>query len=95
MGKHITGLRHIGQVATTNKSRLVSIADNHTLHDIVRRMERCVRNVRAETTSQSCVEVVDRESLAGSLCIQSIAVTQTDFSLVHCSLVALIAMNGT
>ena len=79
----------------TNESRLVSIADNHTLHDIVRRTEMCVRNVRPETTSQSCVDEVDRESLEGSQCIQSIAVTQADFSLVQCSLVALIALNDT
>ena len=55
MGKHLTGIRHIRQVATTNESRLVSIADIHTLHDSVRRMARSVRNVWAETTSQSCV----------------------------------------
>ena len=95
MGKRLTGLRHIRQVSTTNESRLVSIADNHTLHDVVRRTERCARNVRAETTSQSCVEVVDRESLEGSMCIPSIAVTRADFSSVRCSLVALIAMNCT
>ena len=32
----------------------------------VRRMARCVRNVRTKNTSQSCVEVVDLERLEGS-----------------------------
>ena len=49
-GKHLTCLRHTRQVAATNESQPVSIADIHTLHDSVRRMARCVRNVRAEVT---------------------------------------------
>ena len=44
------------------ESRLVSIADIHTLHDSVRHMARFARNAWAETTSQSCVEVVDLEA---------------------------------
>ena len=42
-----------------------------------------IRKVRAETTSQSFVEVADLESMEGSLCIQSIAMTQADFSSVR------------
>ena len=67
MEKQFTGLRHIRQIATTNESRLVSIADNHTLHDSVRLMARCVINIRAETISQSGVEMVDLVSLEGSI----------------------------
>ena len=67
-----------GVQGTTNESWLVSIADSHTLHNSVRHM--------AETTSQSCVEVVDLGNLEGSLCIQSIVMPRADFSSVRCSL---------
>ncbi len=68
----------LGVQGTTNESWLVSIADSHTLHNSVRHM--------AETTSQSCVEVVDLGNLEGSLCIQSIVMPRADFSSVRCSL---------
>ena len=59
------------------ESRLVTIADIHTLQDSVRHMARFVRNVRAETTSQSCVGVVDLEAW-GEVCA-CIAMIQADF----------------